>query len=113
MGRVQRQLWVESCPWAMTPFSRNADLEERADASIWRSQMRNEGNELRTVVMMVGLILVSTAVYLRPKLPGTLGYADAGTPRTVFIIVSAIAMILVSIIAIFVGPLRSDTSEQL
>ena len=76
------------------------------------SQLRNEGNERRTVVMIAGLILVSTAIYLRPKLLGALGYADAGTPRTVFIVASAIAMILVSVIAIFVGRLGSDTPEQ-
>jgi hypothetical protein len=98
--------WVESGHWAMILFSDNAR------ASVGRSQMGNESNGLRTVVMIAGLCLVSTAIYLRPKLLISLGYADAGTPRTVFIVASAIAMILVSLIAIFVDRLASDTREQ-
>jgi len=51
-------------------------------------------------------------IYFRPSVLGALGYADAGLPRTIFIVGSAVAMLVVGLIAIFVGRGRFDATGR-
>ena len=61
--------------------------------------------------MLAGFLLVCLLIYLRPELLAALGYADAGTPRAMFIAGSVIAMIVVVLSAGFVGRGRSDAAR--
>jgi hypothetical protein len=74
--------------------------------------MRNEHKVSFKVVLLTGFLLVSVLIYFRPSVLGALGYADAGLPRTIFIVGSAVAMLVVGLIAIFVGRGRFDATGR-
>lgn len=74
--------------------------------------MGNEHKVSFKAVLLAGFLLVSVLIYFRPNVLGALGYADAGMPRTIFIVGCAIAMLVVGLVASLVGRGRSDTTGR-
>jgi len=63
-----------------------------------------------TVVMIAGLLLVTVLTYFRSEVLGALGYEDAGTPKTMFIICCVIVWLPIGLIAHLVDSRRSDAA---
>jgi hypothetical protein len=75
-------------------------------------RLGNERKVGRKAAMLTGFLFVCVFIYFRPRVLGALGYADAGMPRAIFVVGSAIAIAVVLLIAGFVGRGRSDAIER-
>jgi hypothetical protein len=73
-------------------------------------QMRNGQTRSFRTVFLAGFLLVSVLIYFRPNILGALGYADVGMPRTIFIVASIIAMLVVALVARIVSRSRSNAT---